>query len=110
MDRSMQYRQGDVLLIPCNALPRWARPLAPPGGVVVLAHGEVTGHAHTMMAERVRYFREDGSGRGFIQVHGGGPAALQHQEHAPVLVEPGLYEVRRQREYRPRTAVSFIVD
>ncbi|HYG86012.1 MAG TPA: hypothetical protein VD978_07115 [Azospirillum sp.] len=107
---TMQYRQGDVLLIPCEALPSWARPVAPTGDDVILARGEVTGHAHTMLAERVCYFREDGSGRGFIQVHGGDPVALQHQEHAPMQVEPGLYEVRRQREYRPRTAASLIAD
>ncbi len=106
----MQYRQGDVLLTPCETLSGSAFPVAVGTGEVVLAHGEVTGHAHTMMADRVRYFREDGSGRGFIQVYGAEPVALQHQEHAPLSVEPGLYEVRRQREYRPHNTARMVAD
>lgn len=110
MGGTVQYRQGDVLLISCDALPTSARAIAPLGERVILAHGEVTGHAHTMNADRVRYFREDGSGNGFIQVHGRASVDLLHQEHAPVSVEPGLYEVRRQREYRPHAAARFVAD
>ncbi|MGQ9371220.1 hypothetical protein [Azospirillum sp. ST 5-10] len=104
-----QYRQGDVLLIPCPVLPKSARP-APAADDVILAYGEVTGHSHAMAGERVRYFLEDGSGRGFIQVHGGAPVALRHEEHGTVPVEPGLYEVRRQREYRPHAPAGVVAD
>ncbi|MCW2239530.1 hypothetical protein [Azospirillum canadense] len=110
MHRATQYRQGDVLLVAATVLLPGSRPVEAADGRVILARGEVTGHAHSMAAERVRYFREDETGRGFIQVHGPGPVALRHEEHAPVNVEPGLYEVRRQREYRPRAQAGLVAD
>ena len=30
------------------------------------------------------------------------PQTLRHEEHDPLPLEAGVYEVRRQREYRPR--------
>ncbi|MCW2239102.1 hypothetical protein [Azospirillum canadense] len=110
MPHAKQYRQGDVLLVASDHLPTGARLLEPTRDRVILAHGETTGHAHGMAAERVRFFREDETGRGFIQVHGPGPVALQHEEHAAILVEPGLYEVRQQREYRPRAQAGRVAD
>ncbi|WP_207485666.1 hypothetical protein [Arenibaculum pallidiluteum] len=110
MSTGMQYRQGDVLLIPAPSLPERAQALEGQSGRVVLALGEVTGHSHTMGADRVRYFREDGSGRGFIQVFGPGTTALVHEEHGPIEVEPGVYEVRLQREYRPEARPSLVAD
>jgi hypothetical protein len=105
-----QYRQGDVLLVRVASLPNRISPIEPDDGRVVLAYGEVTGHAHAMRADRVHYFREDGTGRGFIQIHGGGPVALAHDEHDAISVEPGVYEVRRQREYRPQRSPRMIAD
>ncbi|MFC7331743.1 hypothetical protein [Rhodocista pekingensis] len=105
-----QYRQGDVLLVAVNSLPTSVKPAALDGGRVVLAYGEVTGHAHAMPGSRVHYFREDGSGRGFIQVHGGDPVALSHEEHDAIPVPPGTYEVVRQREYQPRALPRAIAD
>lgn len=44
-----QIRQGDVYLIPVTALPAGCRPIQPEAGRrFVLAHGEVTGHAHAI--------------------------------------------------------------
>ena len=45
----IQIRQGDVFLIPVAALPAGCKPMQPEGGRrFVLAHGEVTGHAHAI--------------------------------------------------------------
>jgi hypothetical protein len=30
------------------------------------------------------------------------PGLLEHQEHSPISLPKGLYEVIRQREYEPR--------
>lgn len=44
-----QIRQGDVFLIPVAALPAGCKPIEPEAGRrFVLAHGEVTGHAHAI--------------------------------------------------------------
>ena len=41
-------RQGDVLLVPVDAIPEAAKPVARDHGRVVLAYGEATGHAHAI--------------------------------------------------------------
>lgn len=105
-----QYRQGDVLLVRVDGIPATARIDQPADGRVVLAYGEVTGHAHAMAASRVCYFRDDGGGRTFIQVTGDEPAGLSHEEHHTIPVEPGAYEVVRQREYEPKARPRAIAD
>jgi hypothetical protein len=68
-------------------------------GRLVLAYGEVTGHHHSLaLSDRVAMFREDGSGSGlFLSVSDGDPAALEHQEHKTLLINPGTYRIIRQR-------------
>ncbi|MFM2042850.1 MAG: hypothetical protein RLY86_1426 [Pseudomonadota bacterium] len=105
-----QYRQGDVLVMAVDGLPPCLTPVPREDGRVVLAHGEVTGHAHAIRSDRVHFFREDGSGRGFIQVHGSAPVALVHEEHRPIELAPGTYEVVRQREYEPRARPRAVAD
>jgi len=47
--QTIQIRQGDVYLIPVAALPEGCKPIQPEAGRrFVLAHGEVTGHAHAI--------------------------------------------------------------
>lgn len=104
-------RQGDVLVRKIKRLPTSLQPVPPENGRVVLAHGEATGHHHSFaMSDRVALFREDGSGGGlFLSITGDAPAALEHQEHTALLLEPGHYEVRRQREYSPE-AIRQVAD
>ncbi|MBI1220821.1 MAG: hypothetical protein GC186_20030 [Rhodobacteraceae bacterium] len=105
------YRQGDVLLVPYSGVPAEAQPEPVQNGRVVLAEGERTGHAHTMLADRVAFFREDGAGRGgYLRVDGLDPVALSHEEHATVQVPPGNYRVIQQREYLPRSGPRRVSD
>ena len=47
--KQIQIRQGDVYLVPVAKLPAGCTPIEPEGGRrFVLAHGEVTGHAHAI--------------------------------------------------------------
>jgi len=47
--KAIQIRQGDVYLIPVAKLPAGCTPMQPEAGRrFVLAHGEVTGHAHAI--------------------------------------------------------------
>ena len=108
--RTRQFRQGDVLLIAVDSLPAHLSPVPLDNGRTVLAYGEVTGHAHAIWSDRVQFFREDGSGRGFIQVHGSGPVALSHEEHTAIPLDPGTYEVVRQREYEPKARPRAVAD
>ena len=106
-------RQGDVLLVPVDEFPR-SRGLVdvrPGGEELTLAEGEATGHAHRIVGSgaRVATWRSRTSFgisphlHTFLLVEGD-PVTLTHEEHAPISVATGIYEVRRQREYRPHLA------
>jgi hypothetical protein len=96
-----QYRQGDVLLCAVDEIPPAATPVPSEGDRVIVALGELTGHAHAFTADAVRLFREAGTGRSFLEIGEAG-AALVHEEHDPIRVPEGRYELKRQREYTPR--------
>ena len=95
-------RQGDVLVKRIKAMPKNLKPAAAEGGRLVLAHGEATGHHHSFaLSDRVALFREDGSGGGLFLSITDAPAPLEHQEHTALVLDPGDYQVVRQREYSP---------
>ena len=89
------YRQGDVMLIEVKR--------APAGTEIarrrlVLAEGEVTGHAHVIEQEDAVMLTTAESAT-FVRL--AKKAQLIHQEHATIDLEPGTYRVVRQREYTP---------
>lgn len=91
-----QYRQGDVLLVEIDSLPSELKPVPLDQARVILAYGEVTGHAHAIEgALTVLYQRED---KRYLSVPIG--AVLRHEEHAELPIAPGVYQVIRQREYQ----------
>ncbi len=112
MKKSKLLRQGDVLLEPVNSIPGNLKLIKRDKGRVILAYGEVSGHAHAFAEKRVKQF-----GAPTINVHAPAPsdvtylevqeamAALKHDEHAPIAVPMGLYRVRRQREYTRKAIV-----
>lgn len=95
----MQVRQGDVFLERVDALPDQRRKLAPRGSRIVLADGELTGHAHTLPASAGALYAPEAEGDTYLQLRR--PALLRHQEHDPIELPAGTYRVRRQREYSP---------
>jgi hypothetical protein len=100
--------QGDVCFIRRDALPEGIRELAPVNGRIVVTHSE-TGHDHVMVLDRaddrpaVRMYGGDNPLVAWLEVNR--PTALEHlrphDTHEPILFQPGIYEVRRQREYTP---------
>ena len=81
----------------------------------LLAEGEATGHAHVVvgnelrLAEWVRPRRgTSAQRRTYLVVEG--EATLVHEEHLPLVVAEGVYEVRRQREYRRPDRSSWVAD
>ena len=94
-------RQGDVLVVACEELPKDVSRVAAENGRLILARGGATGHHHSFaMSERVAMFREDGAGGGLFLAVTGAPVALEHQEHTALLVPPGTYRVLIQRTLR----------
>ena len=106
------FAQGDLLIERVDDIEPSGTIVSPDrAGAFVLAEGELTGHRHAIF-ERVTMFRDDSLARevpaglyiGHVKV-AGGPAVVQHQEHAPITLREGTYRVRRQRELEPKDAV-----
>ena len=97
------FRQGDVLLlaIDLDGLPADARSVPRQGGRVVLAEGEVTGHAHAISSPAAALLRvgSDADAPRFLRATA--LVDLVHEEHATITVPEGLYSVVIQREYVP---------
>jgi hypothetical protein len=68
-NNNQHYRQGDVLIARIDSLPVKLKKAALEGGKVILAHGEVTGHAHAFAATDAEKFT-DGTGAEFFNVKG----------------------------------------
>ncbi|HKA50489.1 MAG TPA: hypothetical protein VKK19_12950 [Candidatus Dormibacteraeota bacterium] len=93
-------RQGDVLLVPIAAIPE-GRSATPVDGRLIVAHGEATGHHHSV-ASRDAALVEAAEGV-FLSIMAATP--LEHPEHAAIWLEPGAYRVVTQREYAPQEIV-----
>lgn len=95
------YRQGDVLLRRVKAIPAEAKANPRDNGQVILAYGEVTGHAHRIADPDATgaVLLSVGESATFLRLTKG--AELVHQEHATIDLPAGAYEVVRQREYTP---------
>ena len=101
----MMIRQGDLLLVSVQTAPVHAQESrVREHGRLVLAYGEVTGHAHAI--------REPGADlydmapgeveRRFLRVLAEGGVTLSHEEHGMVTVPVGDYVVQYQRQYVPK--------
>ena len=85
------YRQGDLLFKKIAALPDHLK--EKPDNIV--AGGE--GNAHTHMLVNGELFQVERSDQKYIRTRE--DTRLIHEEHLPIKLEPGNYEVVRQREY-----------
>jgi hypothetical protein len=95
------YRQGDVLLRRINSLPKQKRVKRASGHIL---EGETTGHVHRVEDLSQAEVLEIGDGL-FLQVGEEGVRII-HEEHNPISLPPGNYEVIRQREYQPSGLVN----
>lgn len=86
-------RQGDVLLVKvASAVPAAAKPVL---GEVILAYGEVTGHAHRVIEkDKAAYF--DANAERFLQL--AERTALTHEEHSAIILDRGVYRQAFQVE------------
>jgi Leu/Phe-tRNA-protein transferase len=100
-----QIRQGDVLVMEAEKPKGDAKltPVETEGGRTILAHGEVTGHAHALAGTEATLFSMFGSEDPFLEVNVE-QAYLRHEEHSALHIPKGTHRVVRQREYRYGTA------
>lgn len=95
--------QGDLCIRRINALPGGIIPMASEGAHYVLAHSE-TGHHHVVQERAAQAFIDQTNAFiAYLQVTE--PTELEHlrsfDTHESYRLEPGIYEVRRQREHTP---------
>ena len=115
-------RQGDVLLTLVNALPTGCVDVPNDKGRIVLAYGEVTGHAHAI-ADHTQFLGDTSAqateiadaaiaraktkarllqapnGDRFLEVTE--TVNLTHEEHTAHTIPPGIYRLPTQVEYSP---------
>lgn len=100
-------RQGDVLIRSVERIPSEAQAVARDAqNRLVVARGEVSGHAHAILDEDVTQYTI-----GAMQwIVADAPFALQHEEHAPLTLPAGQYEVVIQRQFIPQAAPRPVFD
>jgi len=86
----MIIRHGDILLKKIEKLPEGLKKL----NHHILAEGEVTGHRHELTAGVLYAMDTEPK---FVRIDV--PATITHQEHKPLEVATGIYEVIREREF-----------
>ena len=95
------YQQGDVILIRVDAVRGEKQKTK------VVQEGEHTGHAHRLNEFGTVFFEGESK---FVSVNGG-KATISHEEHLPIEIEEGNYEVRIVRQKDPFTKlISKVVD
>jgi hypothetical protein len=85
-------RQGDVILVPVTSIPKIAKKIARGNGCVVLAYGEVTGHAHAIHDKNATILAEPNGAQYLRVIAGDGVAIRPVAELEPV----GLNAIRIQ--------------
>ena len=94
------YRHGDVLIQRIANLPSGVQKRTD----AILAHGELTGHSHRIQqAQAVQLWARGGDL--FLEVKEPS-ATLVHEEHQAIELPLGVYQVWKQREYRPDAYVE----
>jgi hypothetical protein len=89
------YRQGDVLIVRADSIPKDAKVVA--RNHLVLALGEATGHSHTITLEGAELLTTTLERWMTLPSE----TEIVHQEHAPIQIPAGDYQVIQQVEYTP---------
>lgn len=94
MKNKNQLQQGDVTLLKIQSLPPGeAKVLARQR--CVLAEGEATGHAHVLEDDDAELIAI--GEKIILRLERAG--IVKHEEHKPIALEPGLYQIGRIQEY-----------
>jgi hypothetical protein len=100
--------QGDFVIIRVEEYPEGLEEKEAENGKIVVAHSE-TGHNHVMERTAVKGFKAKNAKQAelfelFLLVDK--PTTIEHQRsfdtHEALLVPPGRYKIKRQREYTPQ--------
>ena len=110
-------RQGDILLVKTDKAPAGLTRKAAKTKHVTVGYGEVTGHHHTIedavwlvapdtTMDDLHQFALGDKTDMPVFVVADEPTTLTHQEHSPIALDAGVWQVVRQRVYSPERIVS----
>ena len=94
------YRQGDILIIKVDTLPKGLKLKKD----LIILYGEATGHAHRLEKGKIYFKGEE------IYLVLGSNSRIVHDEHNPIELEKGIYAIRRQKEYVSSDMTRIVVD
>lgn len=98
------------MLVPVKEVPENLVEVPRENGRIVLAEGEATGHLHAIDSPEALFRAVDLDeieGR-FLEIEA--EVELTHPEHDTIVLEPGKYEVRRQRVYSEAGGIQVVAD
>jgi hypothetical protein len=102
----MLFQQGDVLIHAVKKIPKGALRVNRQKRGLVLAQGEATGHAHVVKDE-VEMLEK---GRGLF-IRSERAFTVVHEEHKPLTIPAGIWEVGKVREYDHFSRMAtFVMD
>lgn len=90
----MLYQHGDVLIKKASKIPEAGKKVEKTGKGYILAEGEVTGHYHAVQDE-IQLIEKDG----VLYIKASDKFTITHEEHKPITIPAGDYEVGRVSEY-----------
>lgn len=89
----INFQQGDVLAVRLDKLPCGEKKIISSKRIVV-AHGE-SGHSHVIESDDAELIQI--GERMLLKL--GSQATLVHEEHKPITLEPGIWEIGKVQEY-----------
>jgi len=93
----MDYKhQGDITFVPISGTMEGKKEAH--DGSYIVGYGEATGHHHKVTVERPEDMEIVKVADGFI-LRLKSEGIVTHQEHKPLVLDPGLYRVGHEREY-----------
>ena len=95
MKTKKQIQHGDVLIKEVSSIPAEAIPVPKRNGKLVIAEGEMTGHHHVIMETGAKLFNLNGE----LYLEVTQPVIITHDEHKPLPIPAGKYQIGRVQEY-----------
>ena len=106
-----QIQQGDVIIKEIDTLPVGVKPdVYRDSGKIIIAKGEASGHDHVIESDGAELWeiQKGGAIQKYLKVSK--PVTIYHDEHKPLPIPVGIYEIGRVLEYDYVSMVEHIVN
>jgi hypothetical protein len=104
-----QIQHGDVLIQEVDAIPQGVQPVPGSNGKIIVMAGETSGHNHIIDSSQATLWVlvKDGISQKYLKVEQ--PVTIYHDEHKPLRIPEGLYQIGRVQEYDYLTEMKRFV-